>query len=294
MNKAYDMVFLGNYSKDEIVAPTGRRILEGGGVNYGSRVPARMGLKVAVVTRLAREDVQAVKDLEKEGIDVFPVFSNNSSCFRLVYPTTNWDQRDLFITSFAGPILPEHIKAFSARTFVVSPSLRGEVPKETLQVLKEKQSFISLDLQGYLRIVRKNELIYGPWEEKEAIMRLVDVCKADVVEAKYLTGEEDPRVAARVIASLGPKEVLITAKEGLLVYDGVDFYENAFHSKEINGIGRSGRGDTCIGAYMASRLQSSPAKAAIWAAAATSLKMEAEGFFKREIKEVEELVQKKY
>jgi len=59
-------------------------------------------------------------------------------------------------------------------------------------------------------------------------------------------------------------------------------------------IGRSGRGDTCIGSYVARRLNAPPPQAMIWAAAVTSLKMEAEGPFRRDIREVEELIQKKY
>jgi hypothetical protein len=37
-----------------------------------------------------------------------------------------------------------------------------------------------------------------------------------------------------------------------------------------------------------------PSEAILWAAALTSLKMEAEGPFQRDIREVEELIQKKY
>jgi hypothetical protein len=45
---------------------------------------------------------------------------------------------------------------------------------------------------------------------------------------------------------------------------------------------------------MASRLNASPAEATIWAAAVTSLKMEAEGPFHRDIAEVKRLIQDKY
>ena len=41
--------------------------------------------------------------------------------------------------------------------------------------------------------------------------------------------------------------------------------------------GRSGRGDTCVGSYLSRRLSAEPADATRWAAALTSLKLEAEG-----------------
>ncbi|MFH1939467.1 MAG: ribokinase, partial [bacterium] len=70
------------------------------------------------------------------------------------------------------------------------------------------------------------------------------------------------------------------------------FYEESFFPNHL--IGRSGRGDTCIAAYMAKRLSASPQEAIIWAAAITSLKMEAEGPFQRTIQEVNHFIQTKY
>jgi len=107
-----------------------------------------------------------------------------------------------------------------------------------------------------------------------------------------LTGQTEIRVAAKMLADLGPKEVVLTHRDGLLVYDGSHFYEAFFYPKKL--IGRSGRGDTCIASYVARRLNASPSEAIIWAAAVTSLKLEAEGPFRRDIREVEKLIQKKY
>ena len=59
----YDLVILGNYTKDTIVSPSGTRSVDGGGFNYGAHVAAMMGLKTAAVTRLAREDVRVVEAL---------------------------------------------------------------------------------------------------------------------------------------------------------------------------------------------------------------------------------------
>jgi len=56
--------------------------------------------------------------------------------------------------------------------------------------------------------------------------------------------------------------------------------------------GRSGRGDTCTAAYVSKRLSSSPADAVAWAAAVTSLKLETEGPFRREIAEANALYER--
>jgi hypothetical protein len=58
--------------------------------------------------------------------------------------------------------------------------------------------------------------------------------------------------------------------------------------------GRSGRGDTCVGTYVAMRQSMEPYEAGIWAAAVTTLKMENLGVFNRPLSEVEALIQRKY
>jgi sugar/nucleoside kinase (ribokinase family) len=65
-----------------------------------------------------------------------------------------------------------------------------------------------------------------------------------------------------------------------------------FHAQRLDG--RSGRGDTCIGTYMAMRLTMEPREAGIWAAAVTSLKMEEPGPFHRSRQDVEALIREKY
>jgi len=107
-----------------------------------------------------------------------------------------------------------------------------------------------------------------------------------------MTGEEDIRVAARMIAGLGPKEVVLSHRDGLLVLAEGKYYEAPFLPEPL--VGRSGRGDTCIAAYVCKRLTAGPAEATIWAAAVTSLKMEAEGPIKRSVADVELKIAKRY
>ena len=50
----YDVLYIGNYTKDTILSPVGTKIVDGGAVNYAASAAARLGKKVAVVTRLAK------------------------------------------------------------------------------------------------------------------------------------------------------------------------------------------------------------------------------------------------
>jgi len=288
----YDIAFLGHYTKDTIVSAAGTRVVDGGAFNYGAHAAARMGLKIAAITRLARGDMRVAEELRALGVAVFVRETPLSTCLKLEYPTANVDDRILRITSSAGPFTVSEVEGVSARAYVVGASVRGEVPLAVLEALRKKGTIVAADIQGFIRVVRDGRLVFQEWPEREAVLGMVDALKTDAVEAELLTGERDIAAAARRIAALGPKEVLLTHREGALVYEGGRFYDVPFHPERL--IGRSGRGDTCLASYVARRLSAPPGEALTWAAALTSLKMEAEGPFRRDIREVEALIREKY
>ncbi len=78
------------------------------------------------------------------------------------------------------------------------------------------------------------------------MLALIDVLKSDAVEGEFLTGENDMQAIARKLASYGPKEIVLTHKDGLLVLaNGSRACSSRFMPRELRG--RSGRGDTCVG-----------------------------------------------
>jgi sugar/nucleoside kinase (ribokinase family) len=292
-SESYDVVIIGNYTKDTIVSPSGTRYVDGGGFNYGAYVAAMMGLKTAAVTRLAKEDSHVVDALVKLGVDVYPVFTPQSTLMRLYYPTTNVDERTLSVNGTAGAFTPDQVENLNARVFLINASTRGEVPLEVIKVLRSKKTMVAADVQGFVRIIAPDgTLVYDSWEGKEQILPLIDVLKSDSVEAEILTKETDVRVQAQKLADMGPKEIVLTHRNGVLVYADGQFHEAVFQPREL--IGRSGRGDTCIASYMCRRLSAVPAESMIWAAAVTSLKMEAEGPIERKVEEVEDLIRRAY
>jgi len=290
--KFYDIAFIGHYTKDTIVSSTGTRVVDGGAFNYGSNVAARMGLKVAAVTRLAKEDFYVVEKLKGLGVDVFAHISPQSTCLRLKYPTSDVDERIIYVTSSAGPFTPAEVEKIQAQAIVVGASMRDEVSLEVIEELSKNNTILSADVQSFIRVNDNGKLVPKEWPERNDIFACLDILKTDAVEAGLLFGECDLYTAAQKMHDLGPKEVIITHREGLLVFADGEFYEEKFFPKEI--IGRSGRGDTCIASYTAKRLSASPQEATTWAAAVTSLKMEAEGPFQRTIQEVNNLIYNKY
>jgi len=177
--------------------------------------------------------------------------------------------------------------AFSSRTAVEQAALgRNGSPAPALP---GRCALLAADVQGFVRVVREGRMVYeAAWPEQEAILSHLDVLKTDAVEAEALTGTADMRAAAQMLAAQGPREIVLTHRNGVLVYAGGEFHEAGFFPERL--VGRSGRGDTCLAAYVARRLACPPAEATRWAAAVTSLKMEAEGPFRRDIGDVEEFL----
>jgi sugar/nucleoside kinase (ribokinase family) len=293
VKQRFDVATVGNYTKDTIVTSAGTRHVDGGGFNYAAFAAAALGLKVAAITRLSAEDMHVVEALEGAGITVFAEKTASSTLMRLEYPTTNVDERILTVAATAGSFTTDQVAGVAARAFVISPSIRGEVPLEVIQELRKKETTISADAQGFVRIRDADgRLHHREWPEMSQVLRLVDILKADAVEAESLTGETDLRRAASMLAGFGPREIVLTHRNGLLVLAAGKFYEAEFHSKSL--VGRSGRGDSCLGSYVAARLSARPGEATLWAAALTSLKMEAQGPIRKSREEIEEFMRRTY
>ena len=289
----YDVAYVGNYTKDTIVTPAGTHYVDGGAVNYAAHAGARSGCRVVVVTRLAQEDHdRVVGALRGVRVDCLVTITPQSTCVKLEYPTMNVDVRNLYVTSTAGSITVDEVKGIRCLATVIGTTLRGEIEMDAIQALRGQSGLLVADAQGFVRVLEGQDLTYRPWDAMPEVLRLLDIFKTDIKEAEFLTGSKDIHEAAQALAAYGPKEVLLTHQDGLLVYAHGEFHAARFYSKSMNG--RSGRGDTCTGAYVAKRLSTSPAEATRWAAALTSLKMEEQGPFKRSLTEVAQLIESKY
>lgn len=291
--KKYDVIFVGNYTKDTIITPAGVRLVDGGGMNYAAHAGKALGCHSAVVTRLAREDEHVVEMLRADGIDCYPCYSPTSTLMTLEYKTLDVDKRDLYVTHTAETIHPKYLDGLTARAIAVSPSIRGEVEPDFFHELRLREGILlAADVQGFVRVLRGQDLVYERWDEMREVLSDLDILKSDAVEAKYLTGETDIEKAASFYTQQGAKEILLTHATGVLVHADGQNYHYEFHSKSMDG--RSGRGDTCLGSYVSARLKLPPQEAGKYAAAVTSMKVEKLGVFDRTISEVEDFIARYY
>jgi sugar/nucleoside kinase (ribokinase family) len=286
--KKFDVVSVGVISKDRNVVMGEEEISYGGGSYCGAFAAHYSGFRVAVVTKLAREDFTSLEVFREVGI---PVFANESSCttsIKNVYRTPDLDRRTCYMLSMADPFRIEDFPAeIETHIWHIAALIAGEVSLEIIKFLSEKGR-IGLDVQGFIRNAVGNELIMKNWREKAEAFQYIEFLKTDTAEAEVLTGKTDRHEAILALAEMGATEIILTHSREVMVYADGNVYTAPFKARQLSG--RTGRGDTCFATYITQRLQKSPEESLKFAAALTSLKMEVPGPFKGNIKAIEELL----
>ena len=265
---------IGHLAKDRNIVDGQGEIATGGGVYFGSMALRRLGVDVAVVTRLHPDDFGLLDEMKQAGVRVFATAAPETSGIANYYDSADMERRICKPLGFAGAFGPEELPELEARIYVVASIIAGEVD---LPLLKElaRRGPVAIDVQGFVRVREGQDLVFRPWNEMAEGLAHVTYLKTDRAEAELLTGERDLRKAARYLAQFGPSEVVITESSGVTVYSGGHFYHGPFTPTSLRG--RTGRGDTCFSTYLGRRLTATAAEAAKLAGAVTTLKQEHPG-----------------
>jgi len=320
-----DIMMVGHFAKDRLVVDGTSEIASGGAVYYGSVALRRIGIRVAVVTRLHPDDFPRLDELEREGVQVFATAAPETSGIENIYNSADMERRICKLLGFAGPFRREEIPDLSAQAYLIVPIIAGEVDTALLKSLAARGP-VGLDVQGFVRVpwtsplwggvrgglppqkwgglrgglppqnwggVRGGEnghLVFRQWPEMAEGLAHVTYLKVDRAEAELLTGQSDLRVAARQLAAYGPpgNEVVVTQSSGVTVYADGQIYEAPFTPRSLDG--RTGRGDTCFATYVGKRLSASAEEACRFAAAVTTLKQEQPGPWNGDLAAVQELL----
>ncbi len=274
----FDITFVGHLCYDEVTYYNKPGyIAPGSAVLCGAAVAARIGKKVALVTRLAEKDKHLLDDLEKLGVKCYATWSGETSWMYVGHPSDNVDERDMILKHDAGRFMIEDFPEITSSFVHLAGISSSEFTVEFMKGLKERGHNLSVDMQSFVRQPDPDTRVvsYRDDNRKKEIVSLMSKIKLDVVEGEILTGHNDIGKAAETICSWGCREVVITQGEGALgIVDGKVLYEK-FSNKSV--VGRTGRGDTTFAAYLGARLDRDPEWALRFAASLVSLKMEKVG-----------------
>lgn len=284
---SFDIVFVGHTYRD-CIRHVGCKpvVTTGGSLAYGAVTAARVGMKVAAVTKLAAKDRNLLADMEKTGVHVVVIPSSITSEFEVVYPDADPEHRTIYQRKRAAPFVVDEMPAIEAKAVHLAGNADGEFPLAFIGGMRKKGRLLSLDMQGCVRQLEKNgqTIAFRDVPDKKEIARHLDAMKLDALEAEKLTGERDPVLAVRAIAGWGCPEIVLTKSDGVLgCFDGVIGFV-PFTNRGLDG--RNGRGDTTFAAYMSRRLTHPPEEALAFAAALASIKLEKCGAFSGNLDDV--------
>jgi sugar/nucleoside kinase (ribokinase family) len=283
MNRRYDLLIAGHITHDQLVDRGRESWFTGGGAFFASFAARRSGASVLTLTRLAAEDLGLLAPLRAEGVEVLAIAGATTTSIRNVFQTADPDRRTVTLLSQGEAFRLEDFPDAEPATCLLTGLFRGEIPDELLTPLSGRWR-LALDLQGVLRTSREGVFSWQDWPGKQRLLPLVSFLKADALEAELIAGTADRAEAARRLAAWGAREVMITHSSEVLLYDGRELCSAPFTPANLSG--RTGRGDTCFGAYLARRLTHGVPEALAYAAALTSLKMEKPGPFTGTVEQV--------
>ena len=286
-NNNFDIMMIGHFAKDRLVVDGQSESASGGAVYYGCVALRRLGMDVAVVTRLHPDDFHRLDDLRQEGVRVFALPADETSGIENIYNSADMERRICKPIGFAGAFQPADIPDAAARIYAIVPIIAGEVDLDLLKMLAGRGP-VALDIQGFVRVRENRNLVFRPWPDMEEGLQYVTYLKVDRAEAELLTGLTDMAAAARRLAEYGPQEIVITEASGVTVFAGGQVYQAPFTPRSLAG--RTGRGDTCFATYLGRRLTTSAKESAQLAAAVTTLKQEKSGPWRGSLSDVEALM----
>ncbi len=277
--KQYDLMIAGPATRDVNIDYTGAEDRSAGGaVTFCAPAAIAMGARVFAAVKIAPEDRDILEGFPMDPSDIALLPSEKTTLMRNEYFTADRERRNSSCPAQSGPILPGEIPDVPCRLYHLAGLLYGDFPGELIEHLHGK-GMVSADAQGFLRHNEGGKMVFHDWADKLKYLPYMDVFKTDAAEAEILTGLTDRAAAAKRLHDWGAGAIVISHNSEMLAYDGKRVSTCPVKARNLSG--RTGRGDTTFGAYLAMRLTGAGMEAALrWATACVSLKMETPGVFK--------------
>ncbi len=273
---------VGHITHDKIITPETEVDMPGGTSYYFAHAMYHLngGKDFHLVTSLAPTDMQAVTDLRQLGVEVSVIPSRHTVYFENKYGE-NQNNRTQRVLAKADPFTVESLQNVKASIYHLGSLLADDFSIEVIRSLAER-GVVSVDSQGYLREVRGEKVYAVDWKEKREALRHIDVLKVNEYEMEVLTGHADAHDAALQLAEWGVKEVCVTLGDyGSVILEDNHFYDVCAYPP-LRVVDATGCGDTYSTGYLYMRSRgANPSEAGHFAAAMSTLKLEANGPFAR-------------
>lgn len=291
--KQYDLMILGPATRDVNIDYTGAEDRScGGAVTFCTPAATAAGARVLAAVKIAAADRDILDTFRMDPEDVVLLPSEKTTIMRNEYFTPDRERRNSCCAAQSDPITPAELPQVPCKLYHLAGLLYGDFPNELIEHLHTK-GLVSADAQGFLRHNEGGKMVFHDWADKRKYLPYMDFLKTDAAEAEILTGLTDRAEAARVLHNWGAKEILISHNTEMLAFDGQTMCTCPVKARNLSG--RTGRGDTTFGAYLAMRMTGAGMEEALrYATACVSLKMETPGVFRGTKADVEAYLEQFY
>ncbi|MBQ2185429.1 MAG: ribokinase, partial [Bacteroidaceae bacterium] len=258
-----DICCIGHITHDRVITPHSDVHMPGGTSFYFTHGISHLlqgNVSYKLITSLAEEDMQAVRDIEALGISTEVIPSKHTVYFENIYGEDVNNRRQRVLAK-ADPFTVESLQGVEARYIVLGTLLADDFSLDVIRHLSARGTLV-VDAQGYLREVRDQKVYPVDWPDKLEALKYVDILKVNEHEVSVLTGEKDLYEGARRLAEWGVREVLLTLGSfGSIIYADGKFYDiPAYEPVEL--VDATGCGDTYVMGYLFQRCQGASVSAA--------------------------------
>ena len=286
-----DICCIGHVTLDKIITPE-NTFYQNGGTSYYfaygiNHLPHDVSFQM--VTSIAPKDREAIQRMQDAGIDVLAFDSKETVFFENKYGN-NRNARSQRVLAKSDPFTVEQMQGLEARVFHLGTLLSDDFSPKVVECLSSKGK-VSIDVQGYLRKVRDEHVFACDWKDKMEVLAMTDILKLNEYEMEVITGEKEPRRVAKIIASWGVKEVVLTfgSYGSQIYYDGKYYDIPAYEPQHCIDV--TGCGDTFSTGYLYCRAKGMDCEeAGKFAAAMCSLKIEHNGPFDGSLEDILDII----
>jgi sugar/nucleoside kinase (ribokinase family) len=285
----YDICTIGHITNDKVVTHNAVKYMQGGTAYYFSKALQFFDINCMLVTAVGPSEINIIHSLQSEGLLITTTDSRHTVYFENIYQQ-NQDFRVQNVLETADPFTVAAMPNIDAKIYHLGPLLMDDIPVDLLKMFASK-GMVSLDVQGYLRTVRNNKVIFGDWKQKTQALPYVSILKANDFEMELLTGTSNVKDSALILAAYGIKEVIITlGSKGSIIYSDNVFYTiPAFEPTSV--VDATGCGDTYMAGYLYQKTKGASIDVAgTFGAAMATLKIQSSGPFSGTIDHVNTLL----
>ncbi len=246
--KPVEILVCGNPTIDELTQNSKAKLLPGGSVLYASAACTKLGTRVKILGNIGPDyPSNALRWLRSRGVNVSLLNKTDAPTtrFRIEYRKK---ERRLWLLAPGSKIrLNPGIEIKAAHLGPVF----NEIDPGITRRIRRKCSFLSADLQGYLRIKEGDLSVRNARRNLSFLLQSCDMVKASLPEVETQLRTHDPYEGAERLLHQGPKQVIVTlgSKGSVLgIRARGIFLVPAFSEPEI--IDPTGAGDVLIGSWL--------------------------------------------